>query len=91
MDTSVLTGLLLSLLGSATLYLASPHQRWLAAPWPRGPAWAVGSLLLAVGLAAMLHTLQPAAGVFVFLHWLMLLFVAFPYLGALRGTHRKTP
>jgi hypothetical protein len=91
MDISVMTGLLASLLGSAALYLASPHQRWLATPWPRGRARVAGSLLLAAGLAAMLHTLQPAAGVFVFLHWLMLLFVAFPYLGALRGTHRKTP
>lgn len=91
MDTSVLIGLLASLLGSATLYLASPHQRWLAAPWPRGLARAAGSLLLAAGLAAMLQSLQPAAGVFAFFHWLMLLFVAFPYLGALRGTHRKKP
>jgi len=46
--------------------------------------------LLAAGLIVLLQVLRPAAGSFVFVHWLMLLFVLFPYLGALRSARRRT-
>ena len=90
MNTFTLIGLLTSLLGSATIYLASPSQRWLAVPWPARAARPAGFLLLLAGLLALLQALQPAAGSFVFVHWLMLLFVLLPYLGALLDSRRKT-
>lgn len=95
MDGTVAFGLLLAAAGCAGIYLASPNQRWRAAPWPVGrvkATRAAGALLLAAGLVAFLRTLQPAAAIFVFVHWLMLLFVLFPYLGALRAARRgRTP
>lgn len=90
MNTFTLIGLLTSLLGSTAIYLASPNQRWRAAPWPARPARTAGILLLAAGLIALLQAMRPAAGSFVFVHWLMLLFVLFPYLGALLVSRRKT-
>lgn len=88
MDGIVALGLLLATAGCASVYLASPNQRWRDAPWPARPARAAGALLLAAGLVVMLQVLRPAAGSFVFVHWLMLQFVLFPYLGALRSARR---
>lgn len=88
MNRIVALGLLLAACGCASIYLASPNQRWRLAPWPARPARVAGGLLLAAGLIVLLRALQPAAGSFVFVHWLMLLFVLFPYLGALRSVHR---
>lgn len=93
MNGHLALGLLLAAAGCACVYLASPHQRWRAAPWPARPARAAGGLLLVAGLAAFLQVLQTAAASFVFVHWLMLLFVLFPYLGALlssRHDRRQT-
>jgi uncharacterized membrane protein HdeD (DUF308 family) len=86
----VALGLLLTAAGGASVYLASPNQRWRHNHWPARPARAAGALLLAAGLLVLLQVLRPAAGSFVFVHWLMLLFVLFPYLGALRGTCRES-
>lgn len=91
MDGIVAFGLLLAAAGCTGIYLASPNQRWRTAPLPARPARAAGTLLLAAGLIVLLQALRPAAGSFVFIHWLMLLFVFFPYLGALRVSRRKTP
>ncbi len=88
MDGTIALGLLLAAAGCAGIYLASPNQRWRAAPWPARPARAVGILMLAAGLSAFLQVLRPAAAGFVFVHWLMLLFVLFPYLGALMVSRR---
>lgn len=88
MDGNVALGLLLAASGCAGIYLASPNQRWRAAPWPGRLARTVGVLLLVGGLAAFLQTLWPPAATFVFVHWLMLLFVLFPYLGALLAARR---
>lgn len=90
MNWIVALGLLLATAGSASIYLASPNQRWLVAPWPARHARTAGTLLLAAALIVLLQVLRPAAGCFVFLHWLMLLFVLFPYLGALRSARRRT-
>lgn len=90
MNIFTLIGLLTILSGSTAIYLASPNQRWLAVPWPARPARTTGILLLVAGLIALLQTLRPAAGTFVFVHWLMLIFVLFPYLGALLVSRRKT-
>jgi len=90
LDVNVAPGLLLAAAGCAGIYLASPHQRWLAASWPALPARVAGVLLLVAGLVALLQVLQAAAAAFVFVHWLMLLFVIFPYLGALRVSRRES-
>jgi hypothetical protein len=85
-------GLLLAAAGCACVYLASPNQCWRAAPWSAKANWTVragGALLLIVALAALLRVLQAPAACFVFAHWLMLLFVLFPYLGALFRAHRN--
>lgn len=89
MNAYVFPGLALALLGCACVYLASPNQRWRAAPWPARPARLAGALLLVGGLIALLQVFQTPAAVFVFVHWLMLLFVLFPYLGALLSAQRK--
>lgn len=90
MNGEVALGLMLAAAGCASVYLASPNQRWRATPWPAWPARGAGALLLVAGLIMLLQVLRPAAGSFVFVHWLMLLFVLFPYLGALRGARRRT-
>lgn len=89
MNLLLMTGLITALPGCAALYLASPNQRWLATAWPRLPARAAGFILLLVGYVALLQTLQAAAATFVFVHWVMLLFVLFPYLGALHAVTTK--
>lgn len=88
LDGNVALGLLLAAAGCVGIYLASPNQRWRAAPWPGRPARMVGVLLLVGGLAAFLQTLRSPVAAFVFLHWLMLLFILFPYLGALLAARR---
>lgn len=89
MNGIVVLGMLLAAAGCASFYLASPNQYWLGESWPVWPARIAGVLLLLAGLVALLNVFQPAAGSFIFLHWLMLLFVLFPYLGALRLALRR--
>jgi uncharacterized membrane protein len=89
MNPFILIGLLAILPGCVAIYLASPNQCWLARPWPARRARIAGLLLWIGGLAALLQALQPAAAGFVFSHWLMLLFVLFPYLGAWLGWRRR--
>ncbi len=89
MDIFILLALLISLLGTASIYLASPNQRWRPAPLPACSARIFGVIFLTMGLAFLLNALQAAAAFFVFIHWLMLLFVLFPYFGALLATRRK--
>ena len=87
MSELFVVGLALLPFGCAGIYLASPNQRWLDRPRPAGrPA---GCLLLAAGLAALWRDIQGVAAVFTFATGLMLLFVAFPYFGALRGPRGK--
>lgn len=86
MDGNVALGLMLAAAGCAAIYLASPHQRWRGKPWPAHPARWLGAVLLAAGLISLLQTMQAAAASFVLAHWLMLLFVLFPYAGALRAS-----
>lgn len=89
MNPVIFLGLLLALAGCASLYLASPRQRWLARPWAARPARAAGAALLAAGLAALLQALQTVTAAFTFVTWAMLLFVLLPYLGALLSIARR--
>ncbi|WBS05163.1 hypothetical protein OU994_13220 [Pseudoduganella sp. SL102] len=82
--TAAIIGFVLLAAGTLAIYLASPHQSWLARPLPARPARVAGSLALLAALAAMLQAWRPLAAVFLFCTWTMLLFVAWPYLGAWR-------
>jgi hypothetical protein len=91
MGASILLASGVLLAACSCIYLASPHQRWLARPWPAAPARALGAVLLAVGLGVLLHCLQPVAATFTFITLLMLLFIALPYLGCFSGPRRGGP
>lgn len=81
--------LTLTIAGCVCLYLASPHQKWLAQVL-RGRLFLVaGVVLAAAGLAAWIVALRPLAGFFVALHIAMLCLCVFPYAAALRGFRRK--
>lgn len=74
----------LALAGCASLYLASPNQRWRPQPWPAKPARALSAALLLASLLAFGQVMQATAAAFVFVTCLMLTFAVLPYLGALR-------
>lgn len=82
-------GLALLLMGSASLYLASPNQRWLDHAWRPRRAALAGLSLLSAGLAALLQSSHPLAAVFTAFTWVMFLLVAFPYLGAWRSLRKS--
>lgn len=85
----VTLALILTVLGCASLYLASPNQKWLAKALPGRSALVAGCLLLAAGLAAWIAVLRPLAGFFVALHVAMVCLFVFPYSAALRSIGRK--
>jgi len=74
--------------GCTCLYLSSPNQRWLAGPWPAGPARAAGAALLALGALGLAQRAQALTAVFIFVTAAMLVFVALPYLGAFLDARR---
>lgn len=81
--------LALVVLGCASLYLASPNQKWLAQALPGRPALVAGLLLLAAGLVAWIAALRFWVGFFVALHVVMVCLFVFPYAAALRNLGRK--
>jgi hypothetical protein len=83
MNLAVASGLLLALAGCTAFYLASPQQRWRAAPLPARPARLAAGVLLIAGMAALCQALQPLTATYVLLIWVMLLLVLLPYVGAL--------
>ncbi|MGD2117422.1 MAG: hypothetical protein PVG66_03620 [Chromatiales bacterium] len=90
MIASFTGGLLIVLAGCIAIYLDSPHQRWLAhSRTSRINVWG-GVLLLIAGLVVLMSSMQGAAAVFVWLVWIMLLFVSFPYLGVLFSMRKKS-
>jgi hypothetical protein len=86
---AVFLALTLTIAGCACLYLASPHQKWLAQAPPGKPLLVAGVVLLAIGLAAWIATLRPWAGFFVALHVAMVCLFVFPYSAALRSFGRR--
>lgn len=86
----VVLALSFTVLGCASLYLASPNQKWLSQNLARKPFFAAGSLLLVAGLAAWIVTLRPLSGVFVTLHVAMVCLLVFPYVAAFRATRRRS-
>ncbi|ABC23113.1 hypothetical protein [Rhodospirillum rubrum] len=83
MAVTMALGLTLALAGCLSLYLTSPHQRLTARPCPARPLRAAGGLLLGLGLIVLGQTMQMVAAVFTLGSWIMLCFVALPYLGLL--------
>lgn len=75
----------LALAGCASLYLASPNQRWRPRPWPAKPTRALAAALLLASLLTFWQLMQATAAVFVFVTCLMLTLAVLPYLGALRN------
>ncbi|MGC4076491.1 MAG: hypothetical protein QM702_05555 [Rubrivivax sp.] len=86
-----LLGLATTFAGCTCLYLASPHQRWRARPWPAVPARAAAALLWALSPLLMAQTLQPLAAAFCFATTLMLALALLPYSGALLTVLRGAP
>ncbi|MBV2160524.1 hypothetical protein [Achromobacter denitrificans] len=89
MNAYTLIGLAALLLGCAAFYLASPNQRWRAAPIASRPARAVGGLLLVLGWLALAQDMLPLTASFVFATFLMLVFSVLPYVGALLNVRRR--
>jgi hypothetical protein len=91
MNTLALTlALTPAFVGCACFYLASPHQRWRAAPLPRRPARVAAGVLSLVSLFALTRAMNAVPAVFTFVTWVMVLLVVFPYVGAaLRTTKRS--
>lgn len=88
MSVFILIGFVALLLGAAGFYLASPNQRWLAAPLAARPARIAGGLLLALGWLALAQAMQLLTASFVGITFLMLVFTLLPYLGAWPGNGR---
>jgi len=88
MKTFTLLGLLAGLAGCLSIYLASPHQRLLAAAWPARPARVAGALCLLLAWLAFARDMQALVASYTLATLAMLLFALLPYAGALR--RRKT-
>lgn len=89
MDYFIALGMALVTAGCASIYLASPHQRWLSRACSAFPSRLAGVALLVGGLMALLQSLYALAASFVFITALMLLFILLPYVGALISLYRK--
>jgi len=89
MKIFTLIGLILIAQGCASIYLASPNQRWLVAPWRALPARLAGGVLLVLGGFALGREMQLLTTIFVIVTALMLIFSVLPYLGALLSTGRR--
>lgn len=74
---------LLTLLGSALLYLSHRHQAWLKAPLPALPACVGGAASLLLALPCGLAFLGTATTVFVWLALQMLAFGLLPFIALL--------
>ena len=77
--------------GAASLYLGAQNQRWLSRPLPGLWSGVAGAALLLLGVFLWSQTVQLSTAIFGTLALVMLLFIAFPCLGALRTFIRKAP
>lgn len=91
MITYAIAALLLSSLGCICLYLASPNQRWIAAPLRALPACVAGCVLFVLGWFVFAQIMNKLAASFVFLTVLMFVLSALPYIGALVSRRREQP
>ncbi len=75
--------------GCTLFYLASKNQTFLSRPLPSFPGKLAGALCLAISLWMFGSSMQPAAGVFVFSTWVMVLLTLLPVLGGFVGLKRS--
>ncbi|WP_215781779.1 hypothetical protein [Paludibacterium sp. B53371] len=80
---NLLCGVLAIVLGSVSLFLASPNQNWLPRPLPRGRTRLVALALLLAGLLLLCRVFLLLSSIFVFSCLLMVVLLLCPYLGAL--------
>ncbi len=78
-----------TILGALCLYLASPNQQLMAAPWRARPARTGGLFLLALGLPLLDGALTTLAASLAFATLLMLVPAVLPYVGLLAGQARR--
>ena len=88
MQALTLLALAAILVGCAAIYLASPNQRWLAAPWPARRARVLGVALLSFGWFGLAWHMQALTATFAFVTAVMLVLSVLPYIGALFGVRR---
>ncbi len=77
--------------GAACLYLGAPNQRWLSRPLSAWPSRVAGAALLLLSVFLWSRAVQLSTAIFVTLTLIMLLFIVFPCLGALRAVIRNAP
>ncbi|WP_018406876.1 hypothetical protein [Methylocystis rosea] len=70
--------------GAASLYLGAQNQRWLSRPLPGLWSGLAGAALLLLGAFLWSQVVQLSTAIFAALVFIMLLFIVFPALGALR-------
>jgi hypothetical protein len=78
-------------MGAASLYLGAQNQRWLSRPLPGLWSGVAGAALLLLGVFLWSQTVQLTTAIFGTLALVMLLFIAFPCLGAVRTFIRNAP
>mgnify|MGYP001285179112 CR=1 FL=1 len=89
MPVYTLLGLAAATLACLGLYSASPNQRLWAAPWPRTPACAAGTLMLLLAWWSFAQEMQRLTASLVLGTTLMLVLSLLPYAGALAHARRK--
>ncbi len=77
--------------GAASLYLGAQNQRWLSRPLPAPWSGLAGAALLLLGVFLWSQVVQLSTAIFAALVLIMLLFIVFPALGALRTFIRNAP
>jgi len=78
-------------MGAAGLYLGARNQRWLSRPLPGLWSGVAGAALLLLGVFLWSQVVQLSTAIFAALVLIMLLFIIFPALGALRTFIRNAP
>ena len=77
--------------GAASLYLGAQNQRWLSRPLPALWSGLTGAALLPLGVFLWSQVVQLSTAIFAALVLIMLLFIVFPAIGALRTFIRNAP
>jgi hypothetical protein len=77
--------------GAAGFYLGAQNQRWLSRPLPALWSGLAGAALLLLGVFLWSQVVQLSTAIFAALALIMLLFIVFPALGALRTLIRNAP
>jgi hypothetical protein len=75
--------------GAACFYLGAPNQRWLPRALHASSSLVAGAALLFLGVLVWSQAVQLSTAIFATLALTMLLFITFPFLGALRAVVRN--